>query len=67
MEQKRLIDANDIQREYGLSRPKIYGLLNSGLFPVVRLGKRLFVKREVFEKFLENGGTQNETVGNGAD
>lgn len=58
MEQKRLIDAKDMQQEYGLSRVKVYELLNSGLFPVVRLKRRLFVKREVFEKFLENGGTQ---------
>ena len=57
-EQKRLIDANDLQREYGLSRIKAYELLNSGLFQVIRLKRRIFVKREVFEKFLDNGGMQ---------
>ncbi len=58
MEQKRLIDAKDLQQEYGINRFKAYELLNSGLFPIVRLGGRLFVKREVFERFLDNGGTQ---------
>lgn len=51
-EQKTLIDAKDIIK-MGISRVKAYEILNDETLPVIRLGKRLFVKRDVFEKWLD--------------
>ena len=50
---KILLDANDIQSEYGLPRVRTYAILNDTSLPVIRLGRRLFVRREDFEKWLD--------------
>lgn len=54
MEDSRtLLDAKDLMQLYGLSRVKTYQLLNDKTMPVIRLGRRLFVRRTDFEKWLD--------------
>ena len=51
-ENRSLLDAKDLMQQYGLSRVKTYQLLNDKTLPVIRLGRRLFVRRTDFEKWL---------------
>ena len=52
MEKKLLIGANELMDEYGLSRVRAYQILNDKTLPVIRLGRRLFVRKEEFETWL---------------
>ena len=52
-DRKALLGAHDLIELYGLSRVKAYQILNDKTLPVIRLGKRLFVKRDSFEKWLD--------------
>lgn len=51
--QRTLIDAKDLMQQYGLSRVKTYQLLNDKTMPVIRLGRRLFIRKNDFEKWLD--------------
>ncbi len=52
-ENRTLLDAKDLMQQYGLSRVKTYQLLNDRTLPVIRLGRRLFVRKSDFEKWLD--------------
>lgn len=52
MEKKLLIGANELMDEYGFSRVRAYQILNDKTLPVIRLGRRLFVRKEEFESWL---------------
>ena len=52
-DRKALLGANDLIEMYGISRVKAYQILNDKTLPVIRLGKRLFVRRDSFEKWLD--------------
>ena len=52
-ENRQLLDAKDLMQQYGLSRVKTYQLLNDRTMPVIRLGRRLFVRKSDFEKWLD--------------
>lgn len=52
-ESRQLLDAKDLMQQYGLSRVKTYQLLNDRTMPVIRLGRRLFVRKSDFEKWLD--------------
>lgn len=52
-ETRTLLDAKDLMQQYGLSRVKTYQLLNDKTMPVIRLGRRLFVRKSDFEKWLD--------------
>ena len=58
-DRKTLLGARELIEQYGLSRVKAYQILNDKSLPVIRLGKRLFVRRETFDKWLDTqaGGT----------
>ncbi|WP_019242196.1 MULTISPECIES: helix-turn-helix domain-containing protein [Bacillus] len=51
-ENKNVLDVKDIQEYLGIGRSKAYDLVNSGEFPVVRIGKLIKVSRPVFESWL---------------
>ena len=53
MQEKKMLDATDIQNEYGFSRVRTYQILNNASLPVIRLGRRLFVRRTDFETWLD--------------
>ena len=46
------LDAKDIREQLGLSMPKVYDLLNQEDFPSIRVGRRIIVPTEAFEKWL---------------
>lgn len=58
-ETKTLLDAKDLMKLYGFSRVRAYEVLNNQTLPVIRLGRRVFVRRETFDKWLDAqaGGT----------
>lgn len=49
---RTLLDAKDLMNQYKLSRVKTYQILNDKTLPVIRLGRRLFVRKEDFEAWL---------------
>ncbi len=53
-EQTRLLNYKDLMTEYRFSRVRAYHILNDKYLPVIRLGMRLFVKRDSFEKWLDS-------------
>ena len=58
--EKRLLDAQDIRREYGLGRTTAYGLLAT--LPCVRVGKRRLLLRSDLERFLEEAARSGGDV-----
>lgn len=52
-EMPMLMSAKDIQA-MGLSRTAAYALLDNTVLPVVYIGKRKFVQRDIFFKWLES-------------
>ncbi len=49
--------AKDVQTLLGLSRTAVYYLMNSGAFPVLKMGKIAFVKRSDFDGWVERNTT----------
>ena len=56
-----MMDAKAIQA-CGPSRSMAYALLNREDFPTVRIGKRLFVRRDMFLQWLEARGNVEGTA-----
>ncbi len=52
----RLLDCNAVHQEYGVPPDKLRRLMRLNLVPHVRLGRRVFLDREQFERFLREGG-----------
>ncbi len=53
IQQKILLDASDLMREYGFPRVRTYQILNDASLPIIHLGRRLFVRRSDFEAWLD--------------
>lgn len=53
MEKKLMIGADEFINEYGFSRVRAYQVLHDASLPVIRLGRRLFVRRSDFEAWLD--------------
>lgn len=51
--EKILLTVEDIMEITSLSRPSVYSLLNSEGFPHMRIGRRYFVLKSDFDKWLE--------------
>lgn len=58
--EKLLMDANDLMN-IGLNRPMVYQLLNRTDLPVIQIGGRKFMHRELFLKWLESQAMNNTT------
>jgi len=58
--EKRLLDAQDIRREYGLGRTTAYGLLAT--LPCVKVGKRRLLLRADLERFLAEAAQNGEDI-----
>jgi len=53
MTDRELLSVPEIEKDYGISRHRLYGLIADGLLPALRIGtKRVYVRRTAFEKFL---------------
>ena len=53
MEKKAILETKDLRSEYGFSRTMAYLIMNDKTLPVIHLGRRLFVRRCDFEKWLD--------------
>lgn len=60
MEKKLMIGADEFINEYGFSRVRAYQVLHDSSLPVIRLGRRLFVRRADFEAWLDRQSTREE-------
>ena len=47
-----ILSAKDLQ-EMGLSRPMVYRLLNRTDTPVIQIGRRKFMRRDLFVQWLD--------------
>lgn len=57
-----ILQVIDIQKYLGIGKNQAYDLCNSGQFHVVKIGRLIKVKREVFVKWL-NGDSVEEKQG----
>lgn len=55
----RVMTVRDIMVELSLGRNSAYKLLNSGAFPIRRIGKKIYVSRKVFNDWLDYTGKYN--------
>lgn len=53
MDEKLILSPKDIQELTGFGRVQVYGLWRRPDFPGKRLGRRLFVSKKAFERWLE--------------
>lgn len=58
-EQKTILSARDLQ-SIGFSRAAAYQLLNRADLPVIRIGSRRFLHRQLFEDWLVTQATGNK-------
>jgi len=49
-----LLSAKHLIQAYGLTRSMSYQILNREDAPVVRIGERLFMKRDLFDAWLDS-------------
>lgn len=52
MTSRKLLRVGDIAEEMGVSRSRVYQLVEAGQIPAVRLGRSLFVPEEAWERWL---------------
>ncbi len=55
----RLIDLKSVETEFGLRRDQVARMIRLGTIPpgvAVRLGRRVLIDRQAFERFLREGG-----------
>lgn len=57
----RMLTAKDIQA-MGFSRPMVYQLLNRADMPTVRIGKRVFVRKDRFLEWLDTHSGRQDTI-----
>ena len=49
----RYLTAKDLQEKMGLSRPKVYELLNEPDCPVIRIGRSIRVTENDFDRWIK--------------
>ena len=59
---RELLSAGDLQEMLGLSRSKVYEMLNRSDMPVVTIGGRKFMHKELFMQWLARQAAGRETV-----
>lgn len=55
-----VLNVEDIQNILSIGRKQAYDLVNSNAFHSIRIGKRIKVSRNVFEKWLTGEDINNE-------
>ena len=58
-EEKLVYSVEELQRLLGLGRNNTYELVNSGVFPVVRVNNRILIPKEPFLQWLHKGNIQS--------
>ena len=56
---KEVYTVKDVQRILGCGKTYVYRLFSSDIFPSFRIGGRLYVRRKLFEAFLESCEERN--------
>ena len=56
---KRTMTVEDVARELGIGRNAAYEAARRGDFPTIRMGRRVLVPREAFERFLAGAWSAN--------
>lgn len=51
--EKRYYSQKDIREITGISRAQVYNIMNRTDFPAVRIGKRIIVPIEAFNRWIE--------------
>ena len=59
MNQKKLLNPKDIEKEYGISKWQVYKWVEEELITFVRIKRKIYIPREALEQFLE----RNTTIG----
>jgi Mor family transcriptional regulator len=54
---KDFVTVADLAREWRCTEQHIYNLIQRGLLPGFRIGRRLIVRQEVAQRFLERNAT----------
>lgn len=52
-QEKVMLAVKDVQRIMGIGRDASYVVMNSNSFPTVKVGKKLYVHKEVLDKWLK--------------
>ena len=51
-EEKLLLTVTDVMKLTGLGRDRVYDIMHSNQFPVMKFGRRLMVHKDVFNNWL---------------
>lgn len=51
--EKRYYSQKDIREITGISRAQVYNIMNRADFPAIRIGKRIIVPIEAFNRWIE--------------
>lgn len=58
MEQKAVLTIKQAAQEFNFPEYAIRTLVKQGAFPVIQVGTRCYITREVFTDYLKSGGTR---------
>lgn len=47
-----LLTAKDIQKYFSCGKNRAYNIIHTNGFPTIRIGKRLYIPKQEFEKWL---------------
>ena len=50
---EKMLTVKDIQNELGLGKNSVYKLVNLTGFPKVKIGKKILIPKDEFEKFMK--------------
>lgn len=59
---KPMLKVKDIQRILSISRSEAYNIVNSGEFPIVRIGRAIRIPQESFENWLKKKEIKKEIM-----
>ena len=56
---RELLTARDLMERYGFPRVRVYELLNRADLPVVPIGRRRYMHKQLFDEWLRNQASGN--------
>ena len=56
MEQKKALTIRETAREFNFPEFAIRTLVKRGAFPVIQVGTRCYIDRDIFAEYLKTGG-----------
>lgn len=54
--ERRVYEVEDVMTMLGISRNHAYMMARARAFPALRLGRRIVIPREAFDRWFENAG-----------